>query len=126
MSPTLTAVLFVVAVIFTVGFILLVLALVPAINQLKSMLADLEKTSEEARQLAVRLTEISAKVDQDIDKFNTILDASKETVETVKESVKFVNKKVLKQSAGLFALIPAIKLGWDLVKKIKGGKKNVG
>ena len=127
MSPTVTVILFVVALIFCVGFLLLVISLVPTINQLKSLLTDLEKTSSEARDLVVKLKDVSTKVDQDVAKFDTILDSSKEAVENVSKSLKFVNKKILKQSAGFFALIPAVKMGWDLIKKIKskGGKEDV-
>ena len=126
MSPTVTVILFVVALIFCVGFLLLVISLVPTINQLKSLLTDLEKTSSEGRDLVVKLQDVSAKVDQDVAKFDTILDTSKEVVENVSKSLKFFNKKFLKQSAGFFALIPAVKMGWDLVKKIKskGGKQD--
>ncbi len=125
MSPTVAVIVFVVALIFSVGFLLLVITLVPAINQLKYLLADLEKTSTEVRDLAIKLKEVSVKVDQDVEKFNTVLEASKETVDTIRESFKFVNKKILKQSAGFFALMSAIKLGWNFVKKMKGGKKDV-
>jgi hypothetical protein len=50
---------------------------------------------------------------------DAVLDSTKETVDVVKNSLKFVNTKVLKQSAGLLALVPAIKFGWDFIKKFK-------
>jgi hypothetical protein len=68
---------------------------------------------------------MGGKVNRDIDKVDKILDSTNETVEVVKQSLKFVNKNVLKQSAGLLALIPAIKFGWNLVKKFKKEEKNV-
>lgn len=125
MSPTVTVIIFVVALIFSVGFLLLVISLVPTINQLKSLLVDMEKTSAKIRDLVEKLKEISLKIDQDVDKFDSLLDSSRETVEHVSNSIKFVNKRFLTHSAGFFALIPAFKLGWSLVKKIlakKGGK----
>jgi predicted PurR-regulated permease PerM len=125
MSSTTTVIVFIVALILSVGFLMLVLSLVPAINQLKSLLTDLEKTSVEARNLTIQLKAVSEKVDKDVEKFDAILDASKETMETVSSSVKLINKSVIKKSAGFLAFLPAIKFGWDLVKKIKGGKKNV-
>lgn len=125
MSSTTTVIIFIVALILSVGFLMLVLSLVPAINQLKALLVDLEKTSVEARNLTIQLKAVSEKVDKDVDKFDAILDASKDTVEAVSNSVKLINKSVIKKSAGLLAFLPAIKFGWDLVKKIKGGKKNV-
>jgi ABC-type transporter Mla subunit MlaD len=96
-----------------------VLSLVPAINQLKSLLKDLEKTSTEARDLAGQLKSVSGKVDKDIEKFDHILDSTQETMSTVKQSFKFLNKNVLKQTAGVVGLISAIRFGWSFVKKLK-------
>ena len=119
MSSTIVVIIFVVALILSVGFLMLVLSLVPTINQLKSLLKDLEKTSTEARDLAMQLKSVSGKVDKDIEKFDQILDSTKETVGTVKESFKFLNKNILKQTAGVLGLVSAIRLGWNFVKKIK-------
>lgn len=127
MDATLTVIVFIVALIFSVGFLLVVLSLVPTLNQLKSMFADIEKTSGEARELIVKLQEIGTKVDRDMEKLDTVLNASKKTVENISESLSYVNKNILKQSASLVALIPAIKIGWSLIKKIKekGGHTHV-
>jgi predicted PurR-regulated permease PerM len=119
MNSTIEVVIFVVALILSVGFLMLVLSLVPAINQLKSLLKDLEKTSTEARDLTVQLKSVSGKVDKDIEKFDQILDSTKETMGTVKESLKFLNKNVLKQTAGVLGLVSAIRFGWTFVKKLK-------
>jgi uncharacterized protein YoxC len=118
-----TTILFLTALIFSVGFLLLVILLVPAISRLKSTLEDMEKTSVQVRDLALKLKELSAKVDHDVDKFDAVLNASKETAEVVADSVKLINRNFLRKSAGLLAFIPAIKLGWNLVRKFKGGKK---
>lgn len=123
MDPTIT-IIFLAALIFSTGFLLLVILSVPAINRLKATLEDMEKTSIQVRELSVKLREISEKVDRDVDKFDSVLDASKETVEVVSDSVKLINKSFLRKSAGLLAFIPAIKFGWNLVRKFKGGKKN--
>lgn len=122
MDSTIT-ILFLTALIFSVGFLLLVILLVPAINRLKSTLEDMEKTSVQVRDLALKLKDLSAKVDRDVEKFDAVLDASKETVEVVADSVKLINRSFLRKSAGLLAFIPAIKFGWNLVRKFKGGKK---
>jgi predicted PurR-regulated permease PerM len=119
MNSTIVVIIFVVALILSVGFLMLVLSLVPTINQLKSLLKDLEKTSAEARDLALQLKSVSGKVDKDIEKFDRILDSTKETVGTVKESFKFLNKNVLKQTAGVLGLVSAIRFGWNFVKKLK-------
>ncbi|MCX6579363.1 MAG: DUF948 domain-containing protein [Candidatus Aminicenantes bacterium] len=124
MNTSIVLIVFVAALIFSVGFLVLVLTLVPAINQLKSLLTDLERTSSQFRDLAIRLKILSEKLDQDLDKVDAVLDSSKETVEVVSDSLKYININILKRSAGLLAFIPAIKFGWNLVKKIKGGKKH--
>lgn len=123
MDSTLLVIIIVVAIILSVGFLLLVFSLVPAINELKFLLRDLQKTSSEARDLVNRLNVISQKVNQDIEKVDAILDTSKETFESASKSLKFFNKNILKHSAGIFTLLPAVKFGWSMVKKMKGGKK---
>ena len=123
MNPTVIwVIVFIVALIVSVGFLMLVLTLVPAINQLKTLLTDLEKTSSEARELAAQYKVVGEKVNEDLEKVDAVLDSTKDTMDAVKHSFKFVNKNLLKQSAGLLALIPAIKFGWNLVRKFKGGK----
>ncbi|MDQ1350273.1 MAG: hypothetical protein QG657_574 [Acidobacteriota bacterium] len=124
MNTSIVLIVFIAALIFSVGFLVLVLTLVPAINLLKSLLTDLERTSSQFRDLAIRLKILSEKVDQDLAKVDAVLDSSKETVEVVSDSLKYINVNILKRSAGLLAFIPAIKFGWNLVKKIKGGKKH--
>lgn len=119
MNSTIVVIIFIVALILSVGFLMLVLTLVPAINQLKSLLKDLEKTSTETRDLAVQLKSVSGKVDKDIEKFDQILDSTKETMGTVKQTLKFLNKNVLKQTAGVLSLVSAIRFGWSFVKKLK-------
>ncbi len=122
MDSVTIVIIFIVALIFSVGFLLVVISLVPALNQLKSLLADLEKTSYEARKLTIKLQDVSEKVDDDLAKINSIIDTTRESVGSVSNSLKFLNKNLLKQSAGLLAFIPALKLGWKFVKKRKGGK----
>ncbi len=119
MNSTIVVIIFVVALILSVGFLMLVLTLVPAINQLKSLLKDLEKTSGEARDLAMQLKSLSGKVEKDIEKFDQVLDSTKETMGTVKESLSFINRNVLRQTAGVFGLVTAIRFGWNLIKKFK-------
>ena len=119
MNSTIVIIIFMVALILSVGFLMLVLSLVPAINQLKSLLKDLEKTSSEARDLAAQLKSMSGKVDKDIEKFDHLLDSTNETVGTVKESFKFLNRNILKQTAGVIGVISAIRFGWNFVKKLK-------
>lgn len=122
MDSVTIVIIFIVALIFSVGFLLVVISLVPALNQLKSLLSDLEKTSYEARKLTIKLQDVSEKVDDDLAKINSIIDTTRESVSSVSNSLKFLNKNMLKQSAGLLAFFPALKLGWKFMKKRKGGK----
>jgi len=122
MDSVTIVIIFIVALIFSVGFLLVVISLVPALNQLKSLLSDLEKTSYEARKLTIKLQDVSEKVDDDLEKINSIIDTTRESVSSVSNSLKFLNRNVLKQSAGLLAFFPALKLGWKFMKKRKGGK----
>ena len=111
----------IVVIVVSVGFLLVALNLSTTLTQLKSLMVDVEKTSTEARGLVRNLNSVSLKVDNDLEKVDAMIEASKEAVEVVKNSVKFINKNLIKNSAGLLALIPAIKFGWNLVKKFKGG-----
>lgn len=125
MNTAVIIVVFFVALLISLGFLILMVTLVPAINQLKSLLGDLERTSTEFRALTAKVKEIGEKVEVETEKVSTILDASKKTVEVVSETLSMINRNVLKKSAGILAFIPAIKFGWNLVKKHKGGNKNV-
>jgi uncharacterized protein YoxC len=115
-------IIFIVALVLSVGFLLVVFSVVPAINQFKALLIDLEKTSTEARELTIRLKILSEKIDEDVEKVNELIDTSKETFSAVSKSVKMINASIFKKYSGLIALIPAIKFGWNIVRKIKGGK----
>ena len=122
MDSVTIVIIFIVALIFSVGFLLVVISLVPTLNQLRSLLADLEKTSYEARIFTKKLQDVGEKVDEDLEKMNSIIDATRESVGSVSKSLKFINKSVLRQSAGVLAFFPALRLGWKLVKKMRGGK----
>jgi len=123
MSTTVLIIVFVVALVFSLGFLLLVLTLIPAIQQLKSMLFDMEKTSIEVRDLARELKRVSVMAEERLEKIDTVLAQSKRTVENAGEALQFINQNVLRRSAGLLAFLPAIKIGWNLIRKIKGGNK---
>jgi hypothetical protein len=103
--------------------LLLVLTLIPAIQQFKSMMLDFEKTSVEVRDLARELKQVGVMAEDRLEKVDLVLAQSRRTVETVGETLQFINHNVLKRSAGLLAFLPAFRMGWKLVKKIKGGNK---
>jgi hypothetical protein len=123
MSTTVLVIVFVVALVFSLGFLLLVFAMIPAIQQLKSTLLDLEKTSGEVRDLARELKRVSVMAEDRLEKVDLVLDQSKRTVESAGEALHFISQNVLRRSAGLLAFLPAVKIGWNLIKKIKGGNK---
>jgi hypothetical protein len=123
MSTTVLVIIFVVALVFSLGFLLLVFAMIPAIQQLKSTLLDLEKTSGEVRDLARELKRVSVMAEDRLEKVDLVLAQSSRTVESAGEALHFISQNVLRRSAGLLAFLPALKMGWNLVKKIKGGNK---
>lgn len=112
--------IFIVALVFSLGFLLLVFTLIPAIHQLKSLLGDLEKTSMEVRDLARDMKRTNGHVGEELDKLDCIMDTSKQTAEQIGDTFRFVNRNILARSASFLAFIPAIKFGWKLIKKIKG------
>ena len=123
MNTAILIIVFVVALVFSLGFLLLVLTLIPAIQQFKSMLLDLEKTSVEVRDLVRELKRVSVMAEERLEKVDIVLNQSRRTVENAGEVLHFISQNVLKRSAGLLAFLPAIKTGWNLIKKIKGGNK---
>jgi predicted PurR-regulated permease PerM len=122
MSSTAVIIIFVVALVFSLGFLLLVITLIPAIQQFKAMMLDMEKTSSEVRDLARELKQVSVMAQERLEKVDHVLAQSKRTVENAGEALHFINQNILRRSAGLLAFLPAIKMGWNMVKKIKGGK----
>lgn len=122
MSTPVMIVVFVVALVFSLGFLLLVITLVPAIQQFKSLMVDLEKTSIEVRDLTREAKRLSALAEDRLEQVDTVLVQSRRAVENAGDTLHFINQNVLRRSAGLLAFLPAVKLGWNLVKKIKGGK----
>ena len=119
MSPELQIILVILAILFGVAALLLVVFLAPVLSQLRLTLADLEKTSAEARELVTGLQSVTDKVNEDLVKVDHLIDSTKETVDTAKHSLQFVNKNLLKYSSGIMAWLPAIKFGWGLIKKFK-------
>jgi predicted PurR-regulated permease PerM len=122
MSTTVLIIVFVVALVFSLGFLLLVITLIPAIQQFKSLLLDLEKTSMEVRDLAREAKRLSGIAEDRLEKVDMVLSQSRRTVENAGDVLQFIGQNVLRRSVGLLAFLPAIKMGWNLVKKIKGGK----
>jgi predicted PurR-regulated permease PerM len=122
MNTTVLIIVFAVALVISLGFLLLVFTLIPAIQQFKSLLLDLEKTSLEVRDLAREMKRVSVMAEERLEKVDLVLAQSKRTMENAGDALHFISQNVLKRSAGLLAFLPAVKIGWNLIKKIKGGK----
>jgi predicted PurR-regulated permease PerM len=122
MSTPILIIVFAAALVFSLGFLLLVITLVPAIQQFKSLMVDMEKTSLEVRDLAREAKRLSSMAEDRLEKVDMVLTQSKRTVENAGDALQFISQNVLRRSVGLLAFLPAIKMGWNLVKKIKGGK----
>jgi len=122
MSTSVLVIIFVVALVFSLGFLLLVITLVPAIQQFKALMADLEKTSMEVRDLAREARRLSGIAEERLEKVDMVLSQSKRTVEHAGDALQFISQNVLRRSVGLLAFLPAVRMGWNLVKKIKGGR----
>jgi predicted PurR-regulated permease PerM len=122
MSTPVLIIVFIVALVFSLGFLLLVITLVPAIQQFKSLLVDLEKTSLEVRDLAREAKRLGGIAEERLEKVDRVLAQSKRAVESAGDTLHFLNHNLLRRSAGLLAFVPAVRMGWNLVKKIKGGK----
>jgi len=122
MSIPVLIIVFVVALVFSLGFLLVVITLVPAIQQFKSLLVDMEKTSLEVRDLAREWKRVSAMAEDRLEKVDMVLAQSSRTVENAGDALQFISQNVLKRSVGLLAFLPAIKIGWNLIKRIKGGR----
>lgn len=122
MNTPVLIIVFVVALVFSLGFLLLVITLIPAIQQFRSLLVDLEKTSMEVRDLAREAKRLSGIAEERLEKADMVLGQARRTVENAGDVLQFLSQNVLRRSVGLLAFLPAIKMGWNLVKKIKGGK----
>jgi len=123
MSTPVLVIIFVVSLVFSLGFLLVVITLIPAIQQFKALMLDMEKTSLEVRDLARELQKVSAMAEDRLEKVDMVLAESRRTVENAGDALHFLSQNVLKRSAGLLAFLPAIKIGWNLIRKIKGGNK---
>jgi hypothetical protein len=118
MDTAITIIIFIVALLIAVGFLVLVLTLVPAINHLRMLFIELEKTSVEVRELTYELRKISANVGGKIEHMDGMISTVRKIVKTTGEITQFINANILKK-AGILALFPAIKWGMNYISKRK-------
>lgn len=119
MNPTLTAIVFIVGLVFSAGFLALVFTLLPAIQQLRRVLIELESTTVEIRNLSAEFRQLAEKADAKVNEIDEIMAVTKRTMAGAGQALSFVNHNVLKRSAGLLAFLPALRLGWKMVKKMQ-------
>lgn len=110
METAITIIIFIVALIIAVGFLVLVLTLVPAINQLRMLFIELEKTSLEIRGLTADLKKISSSVGDKIDHLDDMVATTRKIVKNIGGILQFINTNIVKK-AGFLTLLPAIKWG---------------
>jgi predicted PurR-regulated permease PerM len=121
METATTIIIFIVALLIAVGFLLLVLTLVPAINQLRILFRELEKTSMEIRGLTVELKKISSNVADKIEMVDGVLATSRKIVKNMGGIIQFINTNLIKK-AGFLTIIPAVKWGMNYLSKNKKGR----
>jgi hypothetical protein len=114
-------IIFIVALVFSSGFIALVIVLVPAIKEMTALLADLRKTSTEVRDLTEQIKNISTNVEGKLEGIDGMLMNSRKVVTGVSKVLGAVNGNMINKAEWL-ALIPAIVLGYKAVIKLKRRK----
>ncbi len=117
-----TITLVICAVAITLAFVLLVAYLLPVLLKMRDLMAEVQFAAAEVRHLAISLQKTNERVNVDLERVDELLDSSRQTVATVSQVARQVNGVLMNHSAGFLALLPAIRLGWKLVKKIKGGR----
>jgi hypothetical protein len=111
--------------VFSAGFTILVIAAVSALNRLQVLFIQVEKTSAEITDLAKEIKNISVRVEDKLDRVDCVIESSKKAVKIAGDITSFLSTNVFTKAAGIMGLIPAVKLGWQLIKNMKGGNKNV-
>jgi hypothetical protein len=123
MEPATQVIIFIVAVLISAGFLALVIVLVPAIRELTKLFVDLQKTSEEARELVIEARKISQNVEGKLEGVDSIITNAQKISSSVGKAATLLNNPLIKQFEWLAALIPAILLGWKAVSKMRGKNK---
>ena len=114
-------IIFIVALLLSAGFLMLVIVIIPTIRELKELLIDLQKTSTEVRELAEEMKKISTDVEGKLVGFNDMLSNSQKIATNVGSAFKMLNNTVFKNAEWL-ALIPALLWGWKKAANFKRRK----
>jgi hypothetical protein len=111
--------------IFSAGFIVLVISIVSALSRMKVLFIQAEKMSAEITDLAKEIKNISVRVEEKLDRVDNVIESSIKALKVAGDITSFISTNVFTKAAGIMSLLPAIKLGWQMIKNIKGGHKNV-
>jgi hypothetical protein len=112
-------------VLFSIGFTILIIVILLSLGRLKKFLIQVEKISAEVTDLVKEMKNLSLRVDTKLDHVDSVIDSTKTTVKMIGDVAAFVSKNILTNAAGIMTVLPAVKLGWKLIKNMKGEIKNV-
>ncbi len=125
MSLAIQIVIIIGVLIFSAGFTVLVIAIVSALSRMKVLFVQAEKMSVEITDLTKEIKNISARVEDKLDRVDSVIESSRKAVKVAGDIASFISTSVFTKAAGIMGLLPAINLGWKLIKDMKGGNKNV-
>jgi hypothetical protein len=125
MTLTIQIIIIIGVLIFSAGFTVLVIAVVSALSRMKLLFIQAEKMSVEITDLAKEIKNISSRVEDKLDRVDSVIESSRKALNVAGNIASFISTNVFTKAAGIMGLLPAIKLGWQLIKDIKGGNKNV-
>ncbi len=123
MEPATQVILFIVALLFSAGFLALIITLIPALRELKNLFVDLQKTSAEARELMIEARKISENVEGKLEGIDGLMVNARKLTSSVGKATALLNNPAVKQFEWLIALIPAVLLGWKAVGMMRGRNK---
>lgn len=118
METATQVIIFIVALAFSSGFLAIVIVLVPAIRELTALLADLQKTSTEVRDLVENAKNISANVEGKLEGIDSIVANTRTIATGVSRALKAANINMTGKPE-LLALIPALLLGYKAITRFK-------
>lgn len=106
--------------LITIAAVVAVTFLVTLFAQLKKTAKEGQETLKELRELVSHLKETSRKVNTKIDDLGPIVEASKNTAQSLSGLALFLSAKIIKPSSKYWPfLLPFIRLGWRHLRKKK-------
>ena len=122
MSTPVWVALFVLALLICLATFLLVLNILPVLQQMRLLMSDLEETSREVRKLAIRVELLSEKLERDLDQASDLLHEAGAGVHHLSQGIQRVGGLWKNTSSGWLAFLPALRLGWTMMKHFRGGR----